>query len=91
MFQAQRELGVLLTEPSHRDMQHAVALFTKAAEQQVLFMMSTHRTISSVVLLLVVLVVTTIRKMPKALFIRNGKLRNFAHTFVTSFPTDLPS
>ena len=36
-----------------------------------------------------VLVVTRFRKMPKAL--RNGKLRNFAYTFVTSFPTDLPS
>ena len=31
------------------------------------------------------------RKMPTALLIRNGKLRNFAYTFVTSFPTDLPS
>ena len=31
------------------------------------------------------------RKMPKALLIRNGKLRNLAYTFVTSFPTDLPS
>ena len=36
-------------------------------------------------------VVTHFRKMPKALLIRNGKLRNFAYTFVTSFPTDLPS
>ena len=34
-------------------------------------------------------VVTRFRKMPKALC--NGKLRNFAYTFVTSFPTDLPS
>ena len=43
---------------------------------------------------LVVLVVVTryrFRKMPKALLIRNGKLRNLAYTFVTSFPTDLPS
>ena len=39
----------------------------------------------------VVLVVTRFRKMPKALLICNGKLRNFAYTFVTSFPTDLPS
>ena len=39
----------------------------------------------------VVLVVTFFEKMPKALLIRNGKLRNFAHSFVTSFPTDLPS
>ena len=31
------------------------------------------------------------RKMPKALLIRYGKLRNLAYTFVTSFPTDLPS
>ena len=31
------------------------------------------------------------RKMPKALLTRNGKLRNLAYTFVTSFPTDLPS
>ena len=29
--------------------------------------------------------------MPKALLIRNGKLRNFAYTFVTSFATDLLS
>ena len=36
-------------------------------------------------------VVTRFRKMPKDLLIRNGKLRNFAYTFVTSFPTDLPS
>ena len=27
----------------------------------------------------------------KALLIRNGQLRNLAYTFVTSFPTDLPS
>ena len=31
------------------------------------------------------------RKMPKALLIRNGKLRNLAYTFVTSFPSGLPS
>ena len=36
VIQAQRELGVLLTEPPHRDLQRAVALFQKAAEQQVL-------------------------------------------------------
>ena len=35
-------------------------------------------------------VVTRFRKMPKALLIRNGKLRNFAHVSVTLFPTDLP-
>ena len=47
---------------------------------------------TAVVLLLVVVgVVTRFRKMPKAFLIRNGKLRNFAHTFVTSFPTDPPS
>ena len=38
----------------------------------------------------VLVVVTRFRKMPKALLIHNGKLRNFAYTFVTSFPTDLP-
>ena len=42
-------------------------------------------------LLLLVGVVTRFRKMPKALLIRNGKLRNLAYTFVTSFPTDLAS
>ena len=47
--------------------------------------------IATTVVLVLVLVVTPIRKMPKALLIRNGKLRNFAYTFVTSFPTDLPS
>ena len=44
-----------------------------------------------VLVVLVLVVVTRFRKMPKALLIRNGKLRNFAHTFVTSFPTDVPS
>ena len=43
------------------------------------------------VLALVLVVVTCFREMPKALLIRNGKLRNLAYTFVTSFPTDLPS
>ena len=42
-------------------------------------------------MLVLVGVVTRFRKMPKALLICNGKLRNFAYTFVTSFPTDLPS
>ena len=42
---------------------------------------------TTVVLVLLLLgVVTRFRKMPKALLIRNGKLRNFAYTFVTSFP-----
>ena len=44
-----------------------------------------------VLVVLLVVVVTRFRKMPKASLIRNGKLRNFAYTFVTSFPTDLPS
>ena len=43
------------------------------------------------VLVLVLGVVTRFRKMPKALLIRNGMLRNFANTFVTSFPTVLSS
>ena len=42
--------------------------------------------IATRVVLVVVVVVTPIRKMPKALLISNGKLRNFAYTFVTSFP-----
>ena len=48
---------------------------------------------ATVVVLVVVLVdvVTRFRKMPKALLIWNGKLRNLAYTFVTSFLTDLPS
>jgi len=33
--QAQRELGVLLTEPGRRDLERAVTMFEKAAEQQV--------------------------------------------------------
>ena len=44
-----------------------------------------------VVVVVLVLVVTVFEKMPKALLIRNIKLRNLAYTFVTSFPTDLPS
>ena len=43
------------------------------------------------VLVLDVLVVTVFEKMPKALLIRNGKLRNLAYTFVTSLPFGLPS
>jgi len=35
-LQAQRELGVLLTEPAQRDKDRAIVMFTKAAEQQVL-------------------------------------------------------
>ena len=47
--------------------------------------------LSATTVVLVLLLVTPIRKMPKALLIRNGKLRNLAYTFVTSFPTGLPS
>ena len=36
-------------------------------------------------------VVTVLEKMPKALLIRNGQLRNVAYAFVTTFPKDLPS
>ena len=46
---------------------------------------------ATVVVVVVLVVVTRFRKMPKALLIRNGKLRNFAYTFMTSFPTVLPS
>ena len=48
-------------------------------------------TVVLLVLLLVVVVVTRFRKIRKASLIRNGKLRSLAYTFVTSFPTDLPS
>ena len=48
-------------------------------------------TVVLLVFVLVLGVVTRFHKMPKALLIRNGKLRNFAYTFATSFPTDLPS
>jgi len=44
---------------------------------------------ATTVVLVVLVVVTRFRKMPTALLIRNGKLRNFANTFVTLFPTDL--
>ena len=44
-----------------------------------------------VVVLVLLLLVTRFRKMPKALLIRNGKLRNLAYTFVTSLPPGLPS
>ena len=56
--------------------------------------LSATRVVLLVVVVVVVVtgsVVTRFRNMPKVLLIRNGKLRNFAHTFVTSFPTDLPS
>ena len=44
-----------------------------------------------VLVLILVVVVTRVRKMPKALLICNGKLQNLAYTFVTFFPTYLPS
>ena len=44
---------------------------------------------ATVVLVLVLLVVTVFEKMPKALLIHNGKLRNLAYTFMTSFPPGL--
>ena len=47
--------------------------------------------LSATTVVLVVVVVIHFRKMPKALLMRNEKLRNFAYAFVTSFPTDLPS
>jgi len=39
----------------------------------------------------VVLVVVSSLKIPKAFLIRSRAQRNFAHTFVLTFPTDLPS
>ena len=46
---------------------------------------------TTVVLVLVLVLLVVVTRFRKALLIRNGKLRNLAHTFVTSFPTDLPS
>ena len=40
---------------------------------------------------LVVLVGISSLKFPKAFLIRSGAQRNFAHTFVLSFPTERPS
>ena len=48
-------------------------------------------TVVLVLVLVLLVVVTRFRKMPKALLIRNGKLRNLAYTFVTSVPPGLPS
>ena len=41
--------------------------------------------------LVVVVVVISSLKIPKAFLIRSGAQRNFAHTFVLTLPTDLPS
>ena len=41
--------------------------------------------------LVVVLVVISSQKIPKAFLIRSGVQRNFAYTFMLTFPTDLPS
>ena len=43
-----------------------------------------------VVILVVVVVVISSLKIPKA-FLRSGGQRNFAYTFLLTFPTDLPS
>jgi len=40
---------------------------------------------------LVVVVVISSLKIPKAFLIRSGAQRNFAYTFVLTFPADLPS
>ena len=53
-----------------------------------LFLLDSEGSLSATTIVLVLVVVTRFRIMPKALLIRNGKLRNFAHTFVTSFQTD---
>jgi len=58
---------------------------------KVLAFLDPEGSLSATTVVLVVVVVTPIQKMPKALLIRNGKLRNLAYTFVTSFPTGLPS
>jgi len=42
-------------------------------------------------LVVVVVVVISSLKIPKAFLIHSGAQRNFAHTFVLTFPTDLPS
>jgi len=44
---------------------------------------------ATVVLLLVVVISSP--KIHKALLIRSGVQRNFAYTFLLTFPTDLPS
>jgi len=41
--------------------------------------------------LVVLLVVTSSLKIAKAFLIRSGAQRNFAHTFMLLFPTDLQS
>jgi len=41
--------------------------------------------------LVVVLVVISSLKIPKTFLIRSGAQRNFAYTFILTFPTDLPS
>ena len=46
--------------------------------------------IANTVVRVLLLRVLVLDKIPKALLIRNVKLRNLAYTFVTSFPTDLP-
>ena len=42
-------------------------------------------------LVVVVVVVVSSVKIPKAFLIRSGAQRNFAYTFVLTYPTDLPS
>ena len=45
---------------------------------------------ATLVVLVVVVVISSV-KIPKAFLIRSGAQRNFAYTFVLTFPTDLPS
>jgi len=44
-----------------------------------------------VLVLLVIVVVISSLKIPKSFLIHSGAQQNFAHTFVLTFPTDLPS
>jgi len=49
------------------------------------------KAIPVVLLLLLVAVISYLKIPPKAFLIRSGAQRNFAHTFVLTFPIDLPS
>ena len=48
-------------------------------------------TLIVVVVVVVVVVILSSLNIPKAFLIRSGAQRNFAYTFVLTFPTDVPS
>jgi len=78
----------MLSYRQHRNVYSMVSRKSYTLQQTVFLDLEESVSTTTVVVLGVV---THFQQLPKALLVRNGKLRNFAYTFVTSFPRDQPS